>query len=230
LIRRHVIVSVLVGGALSLTACSFGPGGSAASSSASAPTSSGQAATDSALPTDTAEVRPPDTATGGGDETTTTESEGPSASPTTPDSVPTELADTPLGLSRAQRATGEWEESRYEIADRSDVPGMGVVVDCTVEENAPQLEYRLANRFNALSLTVSQANSSESSDQQLTIRILGNESQLDVQKVPFNKVKPLKVDVRGVNALKIRLFLDREEGCTTGNESVVAVIEDLKVN
>jgi len=134
-----------------------------------------------------------------------------------------------LGLNRAFATVGEWEENRYEVADRSDVAGIGVIVrTCRDDSGAPQLEYRLANRFDTLTFNVAQGNSSVSSDQQLAVRVLGNEGQLDIQKVPFNQVKPITVDIRGVNALKIRLFLDDEQRCDYSSE-ITAVLEDITV-
>jgi len=156
-----------------------------------------------------------------------------SASATPGQTVPSARANQPLGLADAQAKVGEWEESRYEIADRSDVRGMGVPVtycgDNSGVSNA-MLEYRLANRFKTLSMSISQANSSKQSDQQLTVAVIANGSQLDIQTVPFNQVKPVQVPVLGVNALQIRLSLNEKvKDCGYGG-GVTGVIEQLVVS
>lgn len=156
-----------------------------------------------------------------------------SASATPGQTVPSARANQPLGLADAQAKVGEWEESRYEIADRSDVRGMGVPVtycgDNSGVSNA-MLEYRLANRFKTLSMSISQANSSKQSDQQLTVAVIANGSQLDIQTVPFNQVKPVQLPVLGVNALQIRLSLNEKvKNCGYGG-GVTGVIEQLVVS
>jgi len=92
------------------------------------------------------------------------------------------------------------------------------------------LEYRLANRFKTLSMSISQANSSKQSDQQLTVAVIANGSQLDIQTVPFNQVKPVQLPVLGVNALQIRLSLNEKvKNCGYGG-GVTGVIEQLVVS
>lgn len=148
-----------------------------------------------------------------------------------PASITTELAGTSLGLTDAHGVIGEWEEDRYEVVDRSDVEGLGVPVTSTIQSSSVQLEYRLANRFSTLSLTVAQANNSQDSNQDLTVRVLGNEEQIGIQKVAFNKVGRLELDITGVNALKLRLYLDedKQRELGGGSASVIAVVEDLQV-
>src|SRR5664280_2467155 len=154
-----------------------------------------------------------------------------SASATPGQTVPSAGANQPLGLADAQAKVGEWEESRYEIADRSDVRGIGVPVTYCGDSgmSTAMLEYRLANRFKTLSMSISQANSSKQSDQQLTVAVIANGSQLDIQTVPFNQVKPVQLPVLGVNALQIRLFLN-EKVKDCGNGGVTGVIEQLVVS
>lgn len=167
-------------------------------------------------------------AEGDGPAPTATGLDDPTASPSVPTSLSTDRRMQPLGLADAQAAVGEWQESRYEVADRVDVRGVGVPVDaCGDSTDTPLLEFRLANRFATLRFSASQANNSVDSNQLLTVLVEGNGSQLDIQKVPFNRVKSIEVSVDGVNALRIRLFLDENE-CNY-QESVVGVLESLVV-
>jgi hypothetical protein len=157
-----------------------------------------------------------------------------SGSPSTsPSSVPTEKIGQPLSLREAHSSYPEWEERLYEVADSSDVRAMGTSVSgCGLVSYSPQLEFRLANRFDSLSMKVAQANSSESSDQTLVVVIEGNDEQIDVRQVPFNEVVSIAdVNIDGVNALRVRLYLDDEdEDCgSSGTSEVTAVIEQLVV-
>jgi hypothetical protein len=147
-------------------------------------------------------------------------------------SVPTERVGQPLNLGDAQSFYPDWEEGLYEVADRSDVRAMGVsVTGCGIADYSPHLEFRLANRFNSLSMNVAQANSSESSDQTLIVVVEGNDEQIDIRQVPFNEVVSISaLDIAGVNALRVRLFLDDEdEDCSGGSNGATAVIEQLVV-
>jgi hypothetical protein len=72
---------------------------------------------------------------------------------------------------------------------------------------------------------VGQANNSESSEQTLVVKVLGNGKQLDVHRVPFNTVQKVSVSIKGVNAVKVKLYLDPEN--RTSSDSVLAVISDV---
>lgn len=156
------------------------------------------------------------------------------ASPSSPGSVPTERVGQPLSLRDAHSfyPDGEWEEGLYEVADRSDVRAMGTAVSiCGQASNSPYLEFRLANRFDTLSMKVAQANSAQSSDQTLIVVIEGNDEQIEIRQVPFNEVVSIdNLSIDGVNALRVRLFLDEEdEDCRSGSTGTTAVIEQLVV-
>lgn len=149
-----------------------------------------------------------------------------------PGSVPTDRLGQPLSLRDAHSFYPEWEEGLYEVADRSDVRAMGApVTGCGLASYSPHLEFRLANRFDSLSMNIAQANSSESSDQTLVVVIEGNDEQIDIRQVPFNEVVSIAdLDIDGVNALRVRLFLDDEdEDCGSGSSGTTAVIEQLVV-
>lgn len=197
-----------------------------------------QTATVTASPSPTVVDAVPGAGTVGGEETPDADGSPfpddlSSTSTATPEStsVSTARSGQPLGLDDAHTRLGAWEEDRYEIADRTDVSGMGVeVTRCGDSSSAPELEYRLANRFNRVTMQISQANSSQDSDHLLTILVIANGSQLDIQRVPFNQVKPLELEIGGVNALRLRFYLDEEntDACSS-QSSVIAVIEDLVV-
>lgn len=141
------------------------------------------------------------------------------------ETVATEKAGSPLSLADFFRPTREWTENRFDVADKSDVSGMSAEVSTTSEENAATLELRLANNFNELSFRVGQANNSTSSEQTLIVKVLGNGKQLDVFRVPFNTVQDVSVPIKGVNAVKVRLYLDGEKRREQG--SVLAVMSNV---
>ncbi|WP_456599858.1 hypothetical protein [Blastococcus sp. SYSU DS0616] len=117
-----------------------------------------------------------------------------------------------------------WDEDRYDIADRKDVPGIATKVDSCYATAADELEMRLGNNFSQLTFSVGQANDSLSSDQSITVEVLGNESQREIQSVPFNEITEFDIPVEGVNALKIRLHLDDKVADCGG--SVIGVLVD----
>ena len=139
--------------------------------------------------------------------------------------MPTTKAGTVLGLSDFFEPSSSWVESRYEVADQADVLGISTEVTTSSEAQPEQLELRLANKFNQLDFVVGQANDSRSSSETLVVQVLGNDKQLDVQRVPFNTLQPISVTVTDVNAVKINLYL--EPGGSL--DGVDAVISDIVV-
>lgn len=123
----------------------------------------------------------------------------------------------------------DWTENRYDVADQGSVSGIATEIRyCGVSEGPKPLELRLANNFKNLKFKVGQANSSESSDQILGVRVEGNGKQLDIQPVSFNEIQEFSVKVEGVNALKLQFYLDKEgEHCNSG--AVQAVIYDVEL-
>lgn len=143
--------------------------------------------------------------------------------------LPPEAAGTTLKLANFFNVDETWTESRYDIADRRQEQGIGRRIDQCYSQNAPFLELRLANNFNTLKFEVGQSNASEGSDQILIVDVSGNNEQLDIRRVPFNKVQAFVIKVSGVNALRISFYLDSQaDRC--GRESVEAVLHDAVVN
>ncbi|MGY1618390.1 hypothetical protein ACI797_16750 [Geodermatophilus sp. SYSU D00691] len=127
-------------------------------------------------------------------------------------------------------AVTDFEERRYDVADQNDVQGIGATVQyCGGDPSyVQQLELRLANNFSELTFSAAQANDSRNSDQELAVEVVGNNEQIDIRSVPFNEVQDFTVDVEGVNALVIRLYLDdAAEDC---GGSVIGVITDATLN
>jgi hypothetical protein len=123
-----------------------------------------------------------------------------------------------------------WQERRYDVADRQDVQGVGATIgSCSASgSQARGLELRLGNNFSELTFTAAQSNDSQRSDQNLVVEILANNEQRDIRSVPFNQIQDFTVDVEGVNALVIRLYLDDAVDACQG--SVLGVISDAMVN
>ena len=122
-----------------------------------------------------------------------------------------------------------WTENRYDVADQGSVSGIATEIGgCGSSYTPKPLELRLANNFATLKFKVGQANSSESSDQILGVRVEGNGKQIDVQQVPFNEIQDFSVKVEDVNALKLQFYLD-EEGEHCGSGAVQAVMYDVEL-
>jgi hypothetical protein len=120
----------------------------------------------------------------------------------------------------------QWEEERYNIADQRDVPGIGTQISGCY--GFQELELRLGNNFDTLEFSVAQANDSRESDQNVSVEVLANNSQVEIRSVPFNQIQSFSIPVSGVNALKIQMSLDdRVDGC---GGSVIAVLTDATLD
>jgi hypothetical protein len=169
------------------------------------------------------------------------------ATTTAPSSTAAATTSTPTGDSSPGSADGElgedaegrrltladffepgsqWEEERYNIADQRDVPGIGTqIAGCY---GFQELELRLGNNFDTLEFSVAQANDSRESDQNVSVEVLANNSQVEIRSVPFNQIQSFSIPVSGVNALKIQMSLDdRVDGC---GGSVIAVLTDATLD
>lgn len=130
-----------------------------------------------------------------------------------------------LGLADFFEPDSSWEESRYEVADQANVSGISKEIDTAYETQPERLELRLANNFETLNFTVGQANDSASSARTMVVQVLGNNKQLDVQRVPFNALQPISVPVTDVNAVVINIYLEQSDDY----DSVNAVISEITV-
>ena len=124
----------------------------------------------------------------------------------------------------------EWEENRYDVAGRTQVQGIASTISSCSASNAKVLELRLKNSFSQLDFSVAQSDDSDASSQNVTVEVQANNSQVEIQRVPFNQVENFTIPVNGVNALQILVYLDSEvQGCSSGG-SVVAVMTDAKLS
>lgn len=132
-----------------------------------------------------------------------------------------------LTLADVFHAEGEWEESRYDVAKRREIQGIGTTLTSCGEYAAAELELRLAHSFSRLTMNVGQANTSKNSDQTLLVEIVANGRQMDTRRIPFDRIQGFSVNVKDVNALKLRFWID-EVNCDY-DASMIAVIENLTV-
>jgi hypothetical protein len=139
--------------------------------------------------------------------------------------LPTDIAGQALTLSNIFKYPDGWRDGRYDIADRKQVAGIGGLVDSCGDYNAQTLELRLANNFSRLKLEFGQSNSSDSSDQNLVIRIDANGRYVDLRSAKLNQIAAFDLPVAKVNALKIIVYLKADTGCSRG--SVEAVLTKM---
>lgn len=133
-----------------------------------------------------------------------------------------------LTLADFFKPSDNWSESRYDLADKQGISGISAVVSSCNDSSSQTLELRLANNFSNLTFSVGQANDSINSDQSLSVRVMGNNKQLDVQSVPFNKIQKFSVPVAGVNAMTLAIHLDNDAPSCGG--SVKAVVYDIELS
>jgi hypothetical protein len=139
---------------------------------------------------------------------------------------PTLSAGTPLRLSHFFQPTSVWTENRYNVADREDVQGIAAEVFYCSQHDDLRLELRLENKFQNLEFEVGQANTSNSSTQQLVVDVATNGTQADIRRVKFNQIQPFSISAAGVNALTIDFYLD-DEIVNCGDGTVVPVVFDM---
>ena len=212
--RTHrTLGTVLLATALLLgtAACSSFAGDSADASSTSARSTSASETTS-----------PADTSTSSSTSSTSSSPGGPLGS---------DAAGRKLTLADFFQPDSQWAEKRYDIADKSQVQGIGTTVQYCGAGYAPrELELRLANNFDELTFSVGQANDSLASDQNVSVEVVGNNQQIDIRSVPFNQIQEFRIPVSGVNALKIDLSLDEDVQNCGRTGSVVAVLTDITLN
>lgn len=153
------------------------------------------------------------------------------ASPTTPGpAIGSDDRGRPIPLERFIQVDGEWETNQFDIADRSGVQGFATKTSQCSDSYAPTIEIRLGNHFESLTFKAGTSNDgSASSDQRAVVQVVGNGTVLAVHRVPFNKIQPISVDVKNVNALKIRVSLDPEiKNCGSGGAQIV--LSDVMVH
>ncbi|MGY1771888.1 hypothetical protein [Blastococcus sp. SYSU D00813] len=218
--RALAVATVALGVALTSTAC----GGGGDSEPIGQPSSSAPETTSE--PAETSTSSPATTSS----RATTTSSSSAGASSTDDGVLDEEDEGRELGLEDFFNADSQWEERRYDLAAQQDVPGVGSIVQGCGQSSTYDrtLELRLGNNFSELTFSAAQANNSQRSDQNMVVEILANNEQRDIRSVPFNQTQDFTIDVTGVNALVLRLYLDDEVADCRG--SVVGVISEATVN
>ncbi len=136
-----------------------------------------------------------------------------------------------LTLSEFFQPGDYWAENRYDVADENSISGISREIrDCGSGYGGPaRLELRLANNFDKLSFKAGQANQSESSRDTLVVRVVGNGNQIDIQRIPFNKVQGFDLEVADVNALEVEFYLDDEVTECGNSGTSTAVIWDVEL-
>jgi hypothetical protein len=159
---------------------------------------------------------------------TSTSTSSTSASPGGP--LGSDAAGRKLTLADFFQPDSQWSEKRYDIADKSQVQGIGTTVVQCSSGSPRELELRLANNFDELTFSVGQANDSQASDQNVSVEVLGNNQQIDIRSVPFNQIQEFTIPVTGVNALKIDLRLDSDVPNCGRTGSVIGVLTDITLS
>lgn len=133
-----------------------------------------------------------------------------------------------LGLEWFFEPSSDWDESRFDVADRRQAPGIGTRIDYCYQGASEVLELRLSNYFSRLTFSVGQSNDSRASDQKLIVEVIANNAQVEVRRVQFNEIQAFDIPVKGVNAMKILFYMDNQvRNC--GQKPLTAVVIDPTV-
>lgn len=139
--------------------------------------------------------------------------------------------------------TEGWQDSSYDVADRSGITGIGVTLSgssiCGTPENADLsrrvygisgLRLNLSHKYNTLKFKIGQSNSSVAVDQRVLVRITDGKRQIgDIHPVDFDEIEEVEADVSGMNALFLQFYLD-DKVKTCGSQEVTPVIYDVIVD
>lgn len=225
MLSSKIKLAVVIGTACILTGCSGTPQAPVTITVTAPAPSAGASPTATASPSQETypSTPPPSTNTSSASDQSTD-----SSSESTDSVLKPEKKGQHLTLADFFQPSGNWSESRYDLADKQGISGISAIASSCYGSNAQTLELRLANNFNNLTFSVAQANDSISSNQSLSVRVMGNNKQLDVQSVPFNKIQKFSVPVVGVNAATILIQLDSDTPSCGG--SVKAVIYDIELS
>ncbi len=229
--RRRCVLSALLGvSLLALAGCGTGDEAGAEASSVTTVTVT-DTATMTETVTKTAFVTPTvEPSMEAENPSSETDSESPAATAEGPTILkPGAARDRDLDLNDVFDSWGKWDQQRLDVASEVGVRSLSTEVNYCTAENGSGLELRLANGFEKLSFSAGQANISKSSDMVMKIEVQGNDKQLDTLSVPFNSIVDLSIDVRGVNALKIFVYLEqRNNGYCDG--TITAMLYKLQLS
>lgn len=139
-----------------------------------------------------------------------TEPEDPTPSPTDEPSETTaepaiELPSEDRELARDDffNATSEWEDGRWNVANRSSEKGIGLLIR---SGRTAELELRLQNRYESLRFDAGQSNDSPSSECVSKVDIIVDGELRETREFGFNVIQEFgDVDVRDSNAVKLEV-------------------------
>jgi len=206
-----VLLSACTVGAPSSDRSAQPPEASSASSSQSTSAASETTSAPEMSPSSTSPAEPEDSPSEAGDATTAdTEGDDTSGDETPkPPVLGKDVSGRLLTTADFFAVPEGWVDGRFNVAGKTALTGVsGELEGCKDEadDETSTVELRLANNFSVLTMTVGQDDDSVSSDSVVTVRATGNGTYREEVKVPFNSTVPFKVDVRGVNALKIQAY------------------------
>lgn len=143
-------------------------------------------------------------------ETVTVTAQPETESPAAESESPEESTSSGIALPPSSRALGlddffqpedDWEEGRWDVADRIDLQG----VSSSISEYEGQfLELRLQNQFSAMQFDAGQSNDSEASGCVTKIDVFVDGELRETREFGFNEIRTFEdIDVRDGNAVRI---------------------------
>lgn len=123
-----------------------------------------------------------------------------------------------LGLDDFFNPDGNWEEGRWNVADRKDEQGVSVN-----SLSSQELELRLQNQFSTLRFDAGQANDSESSECVSKVDVVVDGELRETREFGFNTIQEFEgVDVSDSNAVRLEVS---KTGCSDYVRVVLSRIE-----
>lgn len=155
----------------------------------------------------------------------------------------TERANTYLVLNDFAAASSDWRDGVFQIAEKSDITGIGTELNYCIEtpqsagmdnlnENSTQaLRLNLGHKFDSLKFEVGQENDSAALDQNMAVRITDGTKQIgEINTVAFDEYRTIDVPVTGRNVIIIQVYIPKAAGESCSSSSISPVIYKVELD
>ncbi len=114
-----------------------------------------------------------------------------------------------------------WSENTWDVANQREKRGVRADLRFPCgDDSSQELEIRTGARYSNLRFAVGQALNSGTSTHTMTVRFLADNKEVEIKRVPSNKVVPFDRNIANVVAVRIQFSVDPlpgESECTSGS-------------
>lgn len=114
-----------------------------------------------------------------------------------------------------------WSENTWDVANQREKRGLRTDLSFPCyDDTSAELEIRTGSRYSNLRFLVGQALDSGTSTHTMTVRFLTDNQEVEIKRVPSNKVVSFDRNITNVGAVRIQFSVDLlpgEDQCTSGS-------------